>query len=57
MNPDTRSECIVGIAPESSAGVTGKLPYMALDTRVPAGMTTLELFRKNGRLKYIPYPQ
>jgi hypothetical protein len=43
------------IAPESSAGVTGKLPSMALDTRVPTGMTTLEYFRINGRLKYISY--
>jgi len=41
-----------GIAPESSDGVTGKLPSMALDTRFPAGMTTLELFRKNDRLKH-----
>jgi hypothetical protein len=44
-----------GTVPESSAGVTGKLPSMALDARVPAGMTTLELFRKNDRLKYIRY--
>jgi hypothetical protein len=45
-------ECIVDIAPESSLGVTGKLPSMALNTRVPAGMTTLELLCKNDRLKY-----
>jgi hypothetical protein len=32
--------------PESSAGATGKLPSMALDARVSAGMTALEFFRK-----------
>jgi hypothetical protein len=31
---------------------TGKLPSMALDTRVPASMTMLRIFRKNGRLKH-----
>jgi hypothetical protein len=28
------------------------LPSMALDTRVPAGMTTLGIFRKSDRLQY-----
>jgi len=30
-----------GIAPKSCRGVTDKLPSMALDTGIPAGMTVL----------------
>jgi len=37
-------------APKSCGNVIGKLPFMALDTGIPAGMTALvEIFKRFGR--------